>query len=64
MRNIVTVVVLGAMVVVAVGSLSAQIAGSTTTGVTVEGHCQLVPCQHDHQAGRSTFPSPMALTLR
>ena len=36
MRNIVTVVVLGAMVVVAVGTLSAQIAGSTTTGVTVE----------------------------
>ena len=36
MRNIVTVVVLGAMVVVAVDTLSAQIAGSTTTGVTVE----------------------------
>jgi sporulation protein YlmC with PRC-barrel domain len=36
MRHTVTVVLIGVMVVVAVGALSAQIAGSTTTGVTVE----------------------------
>jgi sporulation protein YlmC with PRC-barrel domain len=36
MRNTVTVALIGVMVVVAVGTLSAQIAGSTTTGVTVE----------------------------
>jgi sporulation protein YlmC with PRC-barrel domain len=36
MRNTVTVVLIGMMWVVAVGNLAAQIAGSTTTGVTVE----------------------------
>ena len=36
MRNTVTAVLMGMMWVVAVGNLSAQIAGSTTTGVTVE----------------------------
>ena len=36
MRNTVTVVLIGVMWVVAVGTISAQIAGSTTTGVTVE----------------------------
>jgi hypothetical protein len=36
MRNTVTVVLIGVMWVVAVGTSSAQIAGSTTTGVTVE----------------------------
>ena len=36
MRNTVTAVLMGVMVVVAVGNLSAQIAGSTTTGLSVE----------------------------
>jgi hypothetical protein len=36
MRNLVTAVLMGVMLVVAVGNVSAQIAGSTTTGMSVE----------------------------
>jgi sporulation protein YlmC with PRC-barrel domain len=36
MRNTVTVVLIGMMWVVAVGTISAQIAGSTTPGISVE----------------------------
>ena len=36
MRNTVTVVLIGVMSVVAVGTISAQIAGSTTPGISVE----------------------------
>jgi sporulation protein YlmC with PRC-barrel domain len=36
MRNTVTVVLIGVMWVVAVGTISAQIAGSTTPGISVE----------------------------
>jgi sporulation protein YlmC with PRC-barrel domain len=36
MRNMVTAVLMGMLLVVAVGNLSAQIAGSTTTGMSVE----------------------------
>ena len=36
MRNPVTAVLMGVMLVVAVGNVSAQIAGSTTTGMSVE----------------------------
>ena len=36
MRHTVTAVLMGVMLVVAVGNLSAQIAGSTTTGMSVE----------------------------
>jgi hypothetical protein len=36
MRNTVTAVLMGVMLVVAVGNISAQIAGSTTPGMSVE----------------------------
>ena len=36
MRNTVTAVLIGVMLVVAVGTISAQIAGSTTPGMSVE----------------------------
>ena len=36
MQNTVTAVLMGVMLVVAVGNISAQIAGSTTTGISVE----------------------------
>ena len=36
MRNPVTAVLMGVMLVVVVGNVSAQIAGSTTTGISVE----------------------------